>query len=111
MNIIKQDANLFYNELFNIANKENEARNTRMPSVANTYMTDASFQTVENLSRNYARSGQQKFADPFAFNMKPNTMEYNDGRNLSIFKTLKEYAKRDKPDVITTNPLTVVGYY
>lgn len=111
MNIIKQNANLFYNELYNIANKEQEARTTRIPSVANTYKNEPSFQQVENLSRNYARSGQQKFADPFAFNMKPNTMEYYDGRNLSIFNTLKQYAARDKPDVITVNPLTVVGYY
>ena len=43
--------------------------------------------------------------------MKPNNMEYYDGRNLNIFNTLKQYATRDRPDIITINPLTVVGYY
>lgn len=111
MEILKRNANLFYNELINKANKQDEARNTRMPSLANTYKNEPSFQTVQNLSRNYARSGQQKFADPFAFNMKPNIMEFNNGRNLSIFNTLKQNATRDKPDVVTINPLSVVGYY
>lgn len=111
MNILKGDANLFYNKLYKIANKEQESRTTRIPSVANTYKNNSEFQQVQNLSRNFARSGQQKYADPFAFNMKPNNMEYYDGRNLNIFNTLKQYATRDRPDIITINPLTVVGYY
>lgn len=89
---------------------EYTAKHTRIHSVADTYQNEPQFQTVENRSRNYARSGQQKFADPFAFNQKPYTW-YFEGRNLDIYKTLKQNSHRDYPDVITLHKLKVVGHY
>jgi hypothetical protein len=86
------------------------ANETRKPSISNTYQNQSLFQNVENLSRNYARTGQQKFADPFEFHMKPNNFSY-DGRNLGMLNTLKANATQDKADVITANPLKVVGFY
>jgi hypothetical protein len=86
------------------------ANETRIPSYVKTYQNQALFQNTENLSRNYARVGQQKFADPFAFHMKPNDFSY-DGRNLKMLNTLRMNATQDKPDVITVNPLRVVGFY
>lgn len=99
---------------FNILNRSvaNEylARNTRLPSLANTYQNEPQFQQVQNLARNYMRIGNQKFADPFAFHQRPNDFYYN-GRRTAILDTLILNATRDKPDVITLNPLRVTGYY
>ena len=100
----------YFNELNRSAKTEMIAENTRMPSIANTYKNEPQFQNLENLSRNYARKGQQLFADPFAFHMRPNDKPSN-GRNLNILNTLAINAQRDSPDVITAIPLRVVGFY
>lgn len=100
----------FFNELNRIANYEKKAANTRIPSIANTYKYESQVDKTFNLSYNYARKGQQKFADPFAFKSRLDNSFYN-GRNLNILNTLKINAKKDSPDVITKTPLKVVGYY
>lgn len=103
--------NPFFNELYKIRNAEFTANNTRKPSVANTYKNEPSFQRVENLSRNYKRSGDAIYADPFPFHMKPSYNEYYNGRNLALLNTIIYNANKDKPDIITINPLTVIDYY
>jgi hypothetical protein len=100
----------FFNELNRNVNNENLAKNTRTPSLVNTYQNEPKFQQAQNLSCNYARIGQQKFKDPFAFHMRPYD-NYYDGRILRILDTLKINAKKDYPDVKTANPLKVAGYY
>lgn len=100
----------YFNELNRSAKTEIIAENTRMPSIANTYKNEPQFQNVFNLSANYARTGQQKFADPFAFHARPVDKASN-GRNLNILNTLAINAQRDSADVITANPLRVVGFY
>lgn len=107
---VKTNNGTFFYELNRNSKYEQITDNTRMPSIANTTQNQPQFQQLENISRNYARSGQQKFADPFAFHMKPNHAYY-DGRNLNILKTLAINSTRDYPDVITANPLKVVGFY
>lgn len=100
----------FFNDLNRRVKSEYDAENTRMPSVANTYQNIPQFQQAENLSRNYARVGQQKFEDPFKFHARPLDENY-DGRRLQILNTLKYNAKKDYADVKTVNPLKVSGYY
>lgn len=100
----------FFSELSRNIFYENQARETKSPSIANTYQNEPQFQLVENLSRNYARNGQQKFADPFAYKQRNLQWDWN-GRNLQILNSLQANAKKDHPDVITVNPLKVVGYY
>lgn len=97
-------------ELKRTANKEKQDFNIRLPSIANTYQNEPRFQTVENLSRNYARVGQQKYADPFAYKQRHLDWNY-DGRILNIFRTLQANATKNFPEVITPTPLKVVGYY
>jgi hypothetical protein len=110
MEVLNRRAPFFYNQLNRNVKSEYDAENTRMPSVVNTYQNIPQFQQVQNLSRNYARVGQQKFEDPFKFHARPLDEKY-DGRNLQILNTLKYNAKRDYPDVKTMNPLKVIGYY
>ena len=110
MEVLNRRAPLFYNELNRRVKSEYDAENTRTSSIANTRQNEPEFQKAFNLSQNYARTGQQKFADPFAFHMRPNNFEFN-GRNLGILNTLKQNAKKDYPDVITQTPLKVVGFY
>jgi len=110
MEVIRHTAPLFFNELYRKVKREFDAENIRMPSIVNTYQNEPQFQKAENLSRNYARVGMQKFADPFAFHMRPVDFYYN-GRKTAILDTLILNANRDKPDVITANPLNVVGFY
>jgi len=100
----------FYNELNRIVKSEYDAENIRKPSLVNTYQNIPQFQQAENLSRNYARVGQQKFEDPFKFHARPLDENY-DGRRLQILNTLKYNAKKDYADVKTANPLKVAGYY
>ncbi len=100
----------FFNELNRIKNYEMKAENTRSDSIANTYQNIPQFQIVENLSRNYARKGQQKFEDPFAFHQKPLPTKEN-GRNLDILNTLKFNQNKDHPELITINKLKVAGFY
>jgi hypothetical protein len=109
MEVIRNNGT-FFNELNRNVKSEYLGVNTRMPSLANTYQNEPQFQQVQNLSYNYMRIGSQKFADPFAFHQRPNDFYYN-GRITAILDTLKLTATRDKPDVITLNPLKVVGYY
>ena len=109
MEVLKNNGTFFY-ELNRITKYEQIAENTRMPSVANTTQNEPQFQNLFNLSCNYARTGQQKFADPFAFKTRLNN-GYYDGRNLNVLKTLAINANRDTPDVFTTTPLKVVGFY
>ena len=110
MEVLARRAPFIFNELNRIAKKEYEAENIRKPSIVNTYQNEQQFQITQNLSRNYARVGMQKFADPFAFHQRPLDFYYN-GRMTAILDTLKINANRDKPDVITINPLKVVGFY
>ena len=100
----------FFNELKRNVKNEYDAKNTRRPSLANTYQNEPEFQRAFNLSRNYARTGQQKFQDPFAFHQRPNNFSY-DGRKLAMLDTLKYNQKKDYPDVISKNYLKVVGFY
>lgn len=107
---VNENNGTFFYELNRSTKYEQIAVNTRMPSIANTSQNEPQFQKSLNLSNNYARTGQQKFADPFAFKSRLNNGYYN-GRNLNILKTLAINANRDTPDVITANPLKVVGFY
>jgi hypothetical protein len=100
----------FFKELNRIKDYEFKAENTRMPSIANTYQNIPQFQQTENLSRNYARTGQQKFEDPFKYNQRMLNWEY-DGKKLDILNTLKYNATKDSPDLYTTYPLKVSGFY
>lgn len=100
----------FFKELNRIKDYEFKAENTRMPSIANTNMNISQFQQAENLSRNYARTGQQKFEDPFAYKQRKLDWTY-DGRKLDVLNTLKYNATKDSADVYTTVPLKVSGRY
>lgn len=99
-----------FKDLKRIDAEETKDKKIRMPSIANTYQNEPEFQITENLSRNFARSGQEKYADPFQFVSRPINWDYN-GRNLSILKTLEANRKKDFPDVVTKTSLKVVGYY
>lgn len=99
-----------FKDLERIDIKETKDGKVRMPSIANTYQNEPEFQKAENLSRNYVRTGQEKYADPFPNVSRPIDWNY-DGRNLSILNTLEANRKKDYPDVITKHPLKVVGYY
>lgn len=108
---IKYLPNTFlFNDLIRNTKIEKLYKDTRKPSIANTYQNEPQFQQTENLSRNYMRTGNQKFADPFQFNSRPYYDEY-DGRNLKILNTLKINANKDRPDIITLNPLKNIGFY
>lgn len=109
MEVLNNNGAFFY-ELNRNSKYENKANNTRTPSIANTYQNEPQFQQLENISRNYARTAQQKFANPFPIKSRPYD-NYYDGRNLQVLKTLAINANKDVPDVITKNPLKVVGYY
>jgi len=100
----------FFDILRRSAKSEYLGESIRTPSLANTTKNEPEFQRVENLSRNYMRTGNQIYADPFAFHMRPVNFTY-DGRRVAVLDTLAVNATRDKPDVITANPLKVVGYY
>lgn len=100
----------FFNDLNRIAKKEMVDENIRKPSIANTYINEPQFQNVENKSRNYARTGQPKYADPFPIKSRPYDNSY-DGRNLQVLNTLAFNKNIDKPDVKSINYLKVVGYY
>lgn len=110
MEVINYKASLFYSELNRIKENEFKAENTRMPSLVNTYQNLSEFQTAENLSRNYARIGQAKYDDPFAYKQRMLNWEY-DGRKLDVLNTLKYNATKDSADVYTTYPLKVSGFY
>jgi hypothetical protein len=110
MEVINYKAPLFFNELNRIKENEFKAENTRMPSLVNTYQNIPLFQQSENLSRNYARTGQQRFEDPFAYKQRMLDNSY-DGRKLDVLNTLKYNATKDSPDIYTTYPLKVSGFY
>lgn len=107
---VKTNNGTFFKELNRNVKNEFNAENTRIPSIANTYINEPQFQKVQNLSRNYMRSGNAKYADPFEFHMRRNDFDY-DGRKLQMLDTLKMNASTDKPDVISKYHLNVVGYY
>lgn len=107
---VKTNNGTFFKELNRNVSNEFNAENIRIPSIANTYKNEPQFQKAENLSRNYKRSGNAKYADPFEFHMRPNNFDY-DGRKLQMLNTLKMNASTDKPDVISKYHLNVVGYY
>jgi len=99
-----------FKDLARIDKEERLDRETRMPSIVNTYQNEPKYQKAENLSRNYVRSGMQKFADPFPNNSRPLDWNYN-GRNLHLLNSLEANRQRNFPEVITPNPLVVVGRY
>ena len=103
-------SSFIFNDLQRIDGEETKDKEIRMPSLANTYRNEPEFQKTENLSRNYVRSGQEKYADTFPNQSRPINRDYN-GRNLSILNTLEANRKKDYPNVITKHPLKVVGYY
>jgi hypothetical protein len=82
----------------------------RKPSIANTRQNESEFQQAENKSRNYARSGQAKYEDPFAYHQKPINFDY-DGRKLQIQETLFKNQAKHYPDVISKYHLKTVGFY
>lgn len=100
----------FFNDLKRGAENEKNRNNTYLNSISNTYQNEPQFQTVQNLSRNYARSGQQKFADPFEIKVKP-VYNYDKRTPSALLETLKVNANKDQPDVITPFYLKTVGYY
>lgn len=102
--------NPFYNQILKNARNEIEMKNTRPFCVANTYNNESEFQQVENLSRNYVRSGIQQFADPFAFHPKPYNW-YFEGRKLDVQNTLEYNQVQNYPEFISQNNLRVVGRY
>lgn len=99
-----------FKDLQRIDVEERKDREIRIPSLANTYQNQPQFQKIENVSRNYVRSGQQKYADPFPNVSRPINWYYN-GRKLDILQSLQANRKPNYPEVITKNPLKVVGYY
>jgi hypothetical protein len=110
MEINKYRAPFVYDKIEKNALAENQMKNTRPFCVANTYKNEPEFQQAENRSRNYVRSGQQKFADPFEFHPKPYNW-YFEGRNLDIHKTLEYNKKNNYPELVSVNNLRVVGRY
>lgn len=82
----------------------------RRPSIANTKQNESEYQQAENKSRNYVRSGQAIYDDPFKFHQKPVNFEY-DGRKLQIQETLFKTQAKDYPDVISKYHLKTVGFY
>lgn len=109
MEVLRNNGTFFY-ELNKRKVYEDISENTRTTSIANTYQNEPKFQQLENLSRNYMRTGNAKFADPFPIKSRPYD-NYYDGRKLNVLNTLAINATRDTPDVITTNPLKVVSFY
>jgi hypothetical protein len=97
----------FFQDLERRANNKYIARKV---CLANTQQNEPEFQKNQNLSRNYMRTGDAKYADPFSFHMRPNNFEY-DGRKLQIQETLFYTQEKDYPDVTTKHPLKVVGFY
>jgi hypothetical protein len=108
--IIKANVHFYNDRIKKHALNEYVGENTRKYSIANTYKNEPEFQPAENLSRNYARSGQQKFEDPFAFHPKPYNW-YFEGRNQDIHNTLAYNSQQDYPEVITVSKLNVRDYY
>lgn len=102
--------NPYTNQILKNVYNESSYKNTRPFCVANTYKNEAEFQETENRSRNYARSGQQKFADLFEFHPKPYNW-YFEGRNLNIQKTLEYNQVTNYPELVSKNNLRVVGRY
>jgi len=109
VSILKNNGTFFY-ELERKTSYQNKVAETKIPSVVNTYQNIPQFQNVENLSRNYRRTGNQEFADPFAQHSRPYYNEYN-GRKLDIQNTLFMNQQKDIPDVISKHRLKVTGYY
>lgn len=109
MEVLRNNGTFFY-ELNKRKVYEDISENTRTTSIANTYQNEPKFQQLENLSRNYMRTGNAKFANPFPIKSRPYD-NYYDGRKLNILNTLAINANKDTPDVITKNPLKVVGFY
>lgn len=109
MEVLKNNGTFFY-ELNKRKTYEDIRENTRTTSIANTYKNEPQFQALQNISMNYARTGQAKYADPFPIKSRPYNNYYN-GRNLNILNTLLINANKDTPDVITKHPLKVVGFY
>lgn len=103
-------SDFMFRDLKRIDKEEKLDRETRIPSIVNTYQNEPQFQKVENLSRNYARSGEEKFADPFPNISRRLDWDF-DGRNLHMLKTLEYNRQRDYPEVITKHPLQVIGRY
>ena len=99
-----------FKDLQRIDAEERKDREIRIPSLAYTYQNQPQFQKIENVSRNYVRSGQQKYADPFPNVSRPINWNYN-GRKLDILQSLQANRKPNYPEVITKYPLKVVGYY
>lgn len=110
MDIIANRASFIYDKILKNARNENLMKNTRTMSIANTSKYEPEFQEAENRSRNYIRTGNQKFEDPFKFYQKPYST-YNEGRNLDILNTLKYHQKNNYPELVSVNNLKVVGRY
>jgi len=99
-----------FKDLQRIDAEERKDRETRVPLLAYAHQNQPQFQKIENLSRNYVRSGQQKFADPFPYVSRPINWYYH-GRKLDILQSLEANRKTNYPEVITKYPLKVVGFY
>jgi hypothetical protein len=110
MTAILKNNGTFFSELQRTAQYQDVASRTKIPSVVNTYQNIPQFQSVENISRNYRRSGDAKYKDPFQVTSRPYYDDY-DGRKLQIQNTLFMNQQKDQPDIITKYPLKVDGYY
>ena len=108
MEVLKNNGT-FFNDLNRIAKNEQVAENTRKPSIANTFQNQTTTDKTLVSSSSYTRQWQQKFKDPFAIKSRLDNGYYS-GRNLNILNTLKFNAKKDKPDVITSNPYQFIGF-
>ena len=98
----------FFNELKRNAKNEQIAKNTRMPSIANTFKDEDKLDKILFSSSIYNKKWQQRFENPIIKSRLDNS--YYSGRNLNILNTLKINAKRDTPDVIINNPYKYMGF-
>lgn len=109
-NLGNTNAKTLFRDLFFIDYDEKVARETRMPSVANTTQNIPEIDPTYNKAYNYKRTGEYKYEDPFPNNSRPLQWNYN-GRNLSLIDTLVYNSKPNYPDVITPYPQKIVGQY
>ena len=89
---------------------EKIARETKMPSVCNTYQNIPKDDPVLIKWSNYKRKGEYKYAEPFPNTSRPQQWNW-DGRKLAMLNTLDVNSKPNFPDVITAYPQEIIGQY
>lgn len=99
----------FFNDLKRIAKSQELAKNTRMPSIANTLQPETRIDNTLISMSKYSRKWQQEFSNPFPIKSRFDSGYYN-GRNLNILNTLKFNAKIDNLDVMNSNSYRFIGF-